>query len=97
MPANPVGVGGQDDGCGNGNVDEERTGGSAFSPLVSVFFSSVLALTVDDAVDSSSSSLGEGLGVADGLFPPVTDDADPEVDDADPRRALVQSKTLRYT
>lgn len=97
MPAKPVGVGGQDDGCGNGKVDEERTGGSAFSPLASVFFSSPLALTVAAVVDSSSSSLGDGLGVADGWLPPVTDDADPEVDEADPRRALVQSKTLRYT
>ncbi len=96
MPASPVGVGGHDDGCGKGNVDEERTGG-AFSPLASTFFSSLFPLPVEVAAASSSSSLGEGLGVVDGWLPPETDEADPEVDEAEPRRALVQSKTLRYT
>lgn len=85
VPASPVGVGGQEDGCGNGSVDDERTGGG-FS--ASGFLSSLTGLAA-----SSSFSLGAGLGAAEALFPPETDEAEP--DEADPRRARVHRRTLR--
>ena len=80
-----MGVGGHDDGCGKGSVDDERTGGA-----VSAFFSSDILFEL-----SSSFSDGAGLGVVEGLLPP--DDAEPDVEDADPRRVFVHNKTLRYT
>lgn len=99
-------MGGQEDGCGKGSVEEERTGGTAVPPvtplsvlaaLSSLWVLAAAAATaaVVAAAVSSSLSLGAGLGVVDGLFPP--EEAEPEVDEAEPRRALVQSKTLLYT
>lgn len=87
MPANPVGVGGHDDGCGKGSVDDDRTGaalGAAAAPVAA------------PALGSSSFSLGAGLGVVDEAALPPDDDVEPDADDeAEPRRVLVQSRTLR--